>query len=56
MYLICFAAVLGATFAFMWRSMDLLFKEVKKPIRNIHPEVKDIKQGDELLVFKVKED
>ena len=55
-YLICFAATLGAAFAFMWKSMDLLFKEAKKPVRNIHPELRDIKEGDELLVFRVKEE
>ena len=55
-YLICFAATLGAAFAFMWRSMDLVFREIDKPSRRIHPELEDVKQGDELLVFKVKEE
>ena len=55
-YLICFAATLGAAFAFMWRSMDLGFREIDKPSRRIHPELEDVKQGDELLVFKVKEE
>ena len=55
-YLICFAATLGAAFAFMWRSMDLVFKEIDKPSRKIHPELKDVKPGEELLVFKVEED
>jgi len=55
-YLICFAATLGAAFAFMWRSMDLVFREIDKPSRNIHPELRDIKEGDELLVFRVKEE
>ena len=55
-YLICLAATLGAAFAFMWRSMDLVFKEANKPTRKIHPELKDIKPGEELLVFKVEKD
>ena len=55
-YLICFAATLGAAFAFMWRSMDLVFKEANKTTRKIHPELKDIKPGEELLVFKVEKD
>jgi hypothetical protein len=55
-YLICFAATLGATFAFMWRSMDLAFKEIDKPTRKIHPELEDVKPGEELLVFKVEDD
>ena len=55
-YLVCFAATLGAAFAFMWRSMDLVFKEIDIPSRKIHPELKDVKPGEELLVFKVEED
>ena len=55
-YFILFAIILGASFAFMWKSMDLLFKEVDKPLQKIHPEMKDVKSGDELLVFKVKEE
>ena len=55
-YLVCFAATLGAAFAFMWRSMDLVFREIDKPSRKNHPELKDVKPGEELLVFKVEED
>ena len=55
-YLFCFALVVGAAFAFMYRSMDLVFKELDKPKRPIHPELKDVKDGDELLVFSIKED
>ena len=55
-YFFCFALVTGTAFAFMWKSMDLLFKEAKRPVRNIHPELKDIKEGDELLFFRVKEE
>ena len=55
-YLICFAATLGAAFAFMWRSMDLVFREIDNPSRKIHPELKDVKPGEELLVFKVEDD
>ena len=36
--------------------MDLLFKEIDKPKRTIHPELRDIKEGEELLVFRVRED
>ena len=55
-YLVCFAATLGAAFAFMWRSMDLVFRNIDKPSRRIHPELKDVKPGDELLVFEVKKE
>ena len=58
---ICFAATVGATFAFMWRSMSVVFKEMEKyvdrPVRKpVHPEMEDVQKGDTLLVFKQKED
>ena len=55
-YFFLFAIILGASFAFMWKSMDLMFKELDKPTQKIHPEMKDVRSGDELLVFKVKEE
>ena len=55
-YFICFAVVFGATFAFMWRMMTITLDEFKNPYKNIHPELKDVKPGEELLVFKVKEE
>ena len=54
-YFITFAAVLGASFAFMWRSMSsvLMTLDTKpSPKYNIHPEMDDVKDGEELLVFK----
>ena len=64
LYFICFAAVAGGAFAFMWRSMGMVFKEMEKyvyrdrpPIRKrVHPEMRDVNDGDELLVFKKSED
>ena len=56
LYFFCFAAISGGTFAFMWRMMTITLNEVRKPLRNIHPEVKDIKPGEELLVFKSREE
>ena len=55
-YFFLFALITGAAFAFMWRSMDLMFKELDKPIRQIHPEMRNVKPDDELLVFKVEEE
>ena len=55
-YFFFFALITGAAFAFMWRSMDLMFKELDKPTQKIHPEMRDIKPNDELLVFKIKEE
>tara|TARA_R100001015_G_C4575371_1_gene132747 strand:- start:148 stop:345 length:198 start_codon:yes stop_codon:yes gene_type:complete len=54
-YLICFAATLGAAFAFMWRSMDEVFKRDSKPTYTSHPELKDMKKGEKLLVFRAEE-
>ena len=45
-YFFFFALITGAAFAFMWRSMDLMFKQLDKPIRQIHPEMRDIKPDD----------
>ena len=54
-YFITFAAVLGASFAFMWRSMSSVLSTLDtkpSPKYNIHPEMDDVKDGEELLVFK----
>ena len=53
-YFITFAAVLGASFAFMWRSMTsvLMSLDTKpKTSYNIHTEMKEVKDGEELIVF-----
>ena len=55
-YFFFFALIFGTAFAFMWRSMDLMFKQLDEPIRQIHPEMKNVKPNDELLVFKVFEE
>ena len=54
-YLFLFALITGAAFAFIWKSMDRLFDELDRPLQRIHPEMRDIKPNDELLVFKVVE-
>tara|TARA_B100000614_G_scaffold262098_1_gene294209 strand:+ start:758 stop:922 length:165 start_codon:yes stop_codon:yes gene_type:complete len=50
-----FAGISGATFAFTWRMMTLTLNDFNQ-VRNIHPELKDVKPGEELLVFKVEEE
>ena len=50
-----FACVTGAAFAFMWKSMSIVQDELRKPQREVHPEMKDVRSGDELLVFKVED-
>ena len=54
-YGIGFACVTGAAFAFMWKSMSIVQDELRKPQREVHPEMKDVRSGDELLVFKVED-
>ena len=53
LYGVFFFAVAGATFAFMWKSMTFTINEMNKPIKrsNLHPEMRDIESGEELLVF-----
>ena len=55
-YGIGFACVTGAAFAFMWKSMSIVQDELRKPVRKRHPEMEEVKEGDELLVFKGLED
>ena len=51
-----FAAVVGSTFAFMWRMTGAVLEDVKKPRKIVHPEMKDVQSGDELLVFDLKKE
>ena len=51
-----FAAVVGATFAFMWKMTGSVLEDEKKPRKIVHPEMKEVQDGDELLVFKAKDD
>ena len=40
-----FAAVVGATFAFMWKMTGAVLEDVnkpRKPQRTVHPEMKDV--------------
>ena len=53
---ILFAATASATFAFMWRMTGSLLEDIKKPTRKRHPEMEEVNDGDELLVFKKLED
>ena len=54
-YLVFFVILFASTFAFMWRMMTITLKDFDR-VKNIHPELKDIKPGEELLVFKVREE
>ena len=52
---IMFASITGATFAFMWKMTGAVLEDVKKPRKIVHPEMKDVQSGDELLVFKAED-
>ena len=53
-YFLCFAAVAGSTFAYMYAMMNSTLLEVyrQRAKRNVHPEMSDVQSGEELLVFK----
>ena len=50
---IMFASVVGATFAFMWRMTGAVLEDVRKPQKKMHPEMKEVQDGDELLVLSL---
>ena len=58
LYLIMFAVVVGMTFAFMYTMMRSTLREFDDPrqTRNVHPEMRDVQSGDELLVFNADDD
>ena len=53
-YAVFFFAVAGATFAFMWKMTTVSIESINKPVErtNLHPEMRDIQSGEELLVFR----
>ena len=58
LYFIMFAIVGGMTFAFMYTMMRSTLREFDSPrrTRNVHPEMRDVQSGDELLVFNADDD
>ena len=55
-YLMGFAAVFGMSCVYMFMIMRSSIKEFNNPTRNVHPEMADVKTGEELLVFRSEED
>jgi len=52
-YLTFFVAIFGMTFAFMFKMVGSTLNDFNKPMkRNVHPEMSDVKSGEQLLVFK----
>ena len=57
LYLLCFAIVVVMTFAFMYAMMKTSLREVNQPTtRPVHPEMKEVRTGDQLLVFRQPEE
>ena len=54
LYFIMFAVVVGMTFAFMYSMMKSTLREFDKPkpTRPVHPEMEEVRTGDQLLVFR----
>ena len=48
-------AIAGASFAFMWKSMSMISEKPRRRNR-IHPEMENVKSGEELLVFNAGRD
>ena len=58
LYLVMFAVIVGMTFAFMFTMMRSTLREFDRPrqMKNVHPEMQDVKTGDELLVFNADDE
>ena len=64
-YLVFFVALFGMTFAFMFKMMGSVLSDLdRKPVNSYgdamraykpHPEMEDVKDGDELLIFRASE-
>ena len=51
-YLIFFVILFASTFEFMFKMIGSTLNDFNKPMkRNVHPEMTDVKTGDELLIF-----
>ena len=60
-YLIGFAIVAGATFAFMWKMTTASLEALNKPIKRTrvpapHPEMEGVQYGEELLIYTSKKE
>lgn len=58
LFLVMFASIVGMTFAFMFTMMRATLRDVNRPrqVTNVHPEMQDVKNGDELLVFNADDE
>ena len=57
LYFLLFMTTLVSAVVFMWKSMTESFKALGDPIKtNVHPEMRDVQSGTELLVFHASDD
>jgi len=57
LYFLLFMTTLVSAIVFMWKSMTESFKALGTPIQsNVHPEMRDVESGTELLVFHAGEE
>ena len=58
LYSLCFAVVVGMTFAFMYSMMTSTLRDFnrQKERRPVHPEMTEVRTGDQLLVFRQPEE
>ena len=57
--MIFFVMLFASTFAFMFKIMGSTLNDFNRQIKrrgNIHPEMSDVKTGDELLIFTPEDD
>tara|TARA_B100000212_G_scaffold117936_1_gene88067 strand:- start:175 stop:393 length:219 start_codon:yes stop_codon:yes gene_type:complete len=59
-YLVGFAMIAGATFAFMWKmtsaSLEALNQPIKRKVPAPHPEMEGVQYGEELLIYTPKKE
>ena len=57
LYFLLFMTTLVSAIVFMWKSMTESFKALGQPVKtNVHPEMRDVQSGTELLVFHASDD
>jgi len=57
LYFLLFLVTLVSAIVFMWKSMTESFKALgEMPQNNVHPEMRDVQSGTELLVFHASDD
>ena len=53
-YLLSLVSLLVVALRMMWFNVNQINKMMNKPVKTRHPELEDVKDGDELMVVKFK--